>query len=202
MATATTRLMQHIANAVHEVPFFIKYRDHWRRKGKFINGMLELIRCYYADICVVRIPTGGRRYMLINDQVNKLHHRICQQLRTCRSLQSTTRTCYRTPTSSIRTCKLVLIIFTTKEDQQFNFVQVALKKQPQSLGILVITSWASQQTYEMSPVIRNGPVLFHKLSHMVASSIFVDCTRQRRDASAGIDAVSKAVCLINYDLAE
>ncbi|KAL8843022.1 MAG: hypothetical protein Q9176_002325 [Flavoplaca citrina] len=126
--TATERLMQHVANAVYENPFFVKYADHWRKKGRRIKDMLDLVRCYYADISVVRIPEKGR-YMLTNAQIDKLHHKIVLHCDASFSAKDDAHML-----SNVEELDAYLQAgfdhFTTKEDQPFNFVDVALRNNP------------------------------------------------------------------------
>ena len=70
--------MKHVANAIYDVEIFKNRAEYWRKKGKHISSMLDLFRCYYADISVIRIPTKGR-YMLANTQIFKLYHQIIQK---------------------------------------------------------------------------------------------------------------------------
>src|SRR5205823_10080976 len=74
--TATERLMDHVKMAIWSDP--IKhYLDKWIKKGRQINSCEELIRCYYSNVRVVRIPNKGRN-ALIKDQVDKLHLELQQ----------------------------------------------------------------------------------------------------------------------------
>ena len=69
--------------------------------------------------------------------------------------------------------------FTTKEGQPFNFVEVAFKNNPipRDFGDHILGLAAKVQ--EVTGII-DGPLLFQKLSFMIASCIFIDCIRQRR----------------------
>ena len=49
--------------------------DKWRTKGRPIKTTKDLLECYYSSITVVRILAKGR-YMLIDEQVEKLHTEI------------------------------------------------------------------------------------------------------------------------------
>ena len=175
--TATERLMQHVANAVFENPFFIKYAEHWRKKGKKIGNMLDLIHCYYAAISVVRIPSKGR-YMLTNSQINKLHHKIVLFCDASFSVKDDAHML-----SNVEELNAYLQAgfdhFTTKEDQPFNFVDVALRNNPipRDFGdhILAMAAKIKLETH-----VGDGPQLFKKLSSMVASCIFTDCIRASR----------------------
>ena len=175
--TATERLMQHVANAVFENPFFIKYAEHWRKKGRKIENMLDLVHCYYAEISVVRIPEKGR-YMLTNSQINKLHRKIVLHCDASFSAKDNAHML-----SNVEELDAYLQAgfdhFTTKEDQPFNFVDVALRNNPipRDFGdhILAMTAKISLVTH-----VRDGPHLFKILSSMVASCIFTDCIRASR----------------------
>jgi len=54
---------------------FVIMPNYGIKKGKRIKIMEDLITCYYSSIDVVRIPAKGH-YMLINDQIDKLHEQI------------------------------------------------------------------------------------------------------------------------------
>lgn len=175
--TATERLMQHVANAVFENTFFVKYAEHWRKKGKKIDNMFDLVRCYYAEISVVRIPQKGR-YMLTNSQINKLHHRIVLH---CDASFSAGDDAHML--SNVEELDAYLQAgfdhFTTKEDQPFNFVDVALRNNPipRDFGDHIL---AIAARIRLVTRIRDGPHLFRVLSSMVASCIFTDCIRASR----------------------
>ncbi|KAK5360276.1 hypothetical protein LTS13_010366 [Exophiala xenobiotica] len=175
--TATERLLAHVEHAVTEVEFFRLYTEHWRKRHKAINNMADLIRCYYADITVVRIPTKGR-YMLADAQINKLHAEI---LKGCDASFSSKMSAHMLSNTDELNSYLQAGFdhFTTEEDKPFNFVEVALKNNPipRDFGdhILGLAAVVREVTED-----RDGPKLFNKLSYMVASCIFIDCIRQRR----------------------
>lgn len=174
---ATKRLMDHVANAIHTQPIFQGPADYWRKKGKRIDSMLDLFRCYYADISVVRIPTKGR-YMLADAQINKLHHKIIVDCDASFRAKNDAHMLSNADELN-RYLQAGFDHFATKEDQPFNFVEVALKNNPiprdfgdHILGLAVKVREVTN--------LRDGPMLFEKLGLIVASSIFIDCIRQRR----------------------
>ena len=169
--------MDHVASAVHDVPMFKKYAEHWRRKGKRIQNMLDLFRCYYADICVIRIPTKGR-YMLADSQISKLHHTIVQNCDASFKMKHDAHMLSNTDELNSY-LQAGFDHFTTKEDLPFNFIEVALKNNPipRDFGDHILGMAAHVRKVTR---IRNGPELFKKFSFMVASCIFIDCIRQRR----------------------
>ena len=175
--------MCHVANAVYENPYFIKYATHWRKKGKKINNMLALVRCYYADISIVRIPEKGR-YMLTNSQINKPYHRTVLY---CDASFSEKDDAHML--SNIEELHAYLQAgfdhFTTKEDQPFNFVDVALRNNPipRDFGdhILATAAKIREVTH-----VRGGPHLFKILSSMVAYCIFTDCIRASKPGKSAL----------------
>lgn len=190
-STATKNLMQHVANAVFDVPIFSRYAQRWQRKGKAIRNMLDLIRCYYANISVVRIPTKGR-YMLADRQINMLHLEI---IKNCdASFQAKNDVHMLSNADELNTyLQAGFDHFTANEDQPFNFVEVALKNNPipRDFGDHILGMAAKVRKVTG---IRDGPELFKKLSFMVASSIFLDCIRQRRPGK--FSNVSTVVTLV------
>jgi hypothetical protein len=177
IATATKRLMDQVRDVVFTNPFFAAYADHWRRKGAAVGSMLDLFRCYYADISVVRVPQKGR-YMLINSQINKLHQEIVKHCDASFSAKDEAHML-----SNVDELNSYLQAgfdhFTTKENVPFNFVDVAFKNNPipRDFGdhILGMAIKIQEVTH-----VRNGSKLFEALSFMVASCIFTDCIRQSR----------------------
>ncbi|KAL8902691.1 MAG: hypothetical protein Q9207_004458 [Kuettlingeria erythrocarpa] len=161
--TATERLMQHVANAVYENPLFVRYAEHWRKKGRRIKDMLDLVRCYYADISV-------------------LHDRIVLHCDASFSAKDDARML-----SNVEELNAYLQAgfdhFTTKEDQPFNFVDVGLRNKPipRDFGDHILAMAA--QMREVTHVC-DGPRLFNVLSFMVASCIFTDCMRASRPGKA------------------
>jgi hypothetical protein len=72
---ATRILMSDIEGAIARVPRFAEYARIWNQRGRPIKTTKDLLECYYSSVTVIRIPTHGR-YMLINDQIGKLHTEI------------------------------------------------------------------------------------------------------------------------------
>ena len=139
--------------------------------------MLDLFRCYHADVCVVRIPEKCR-YMLADQQVNKLHQKIVQK---CNASFHAKNDAHMLSNAEELNSHLQAGFdhFGTKEDLPFNFVEVAMKNSPipgdfrdHALGLAA--------NFREVIGIRNGERRFHQLSHMVASYILIDTIRQRR----------------------
>lgn len=175
---ATKSLMSKVKNAIEKVPEFRTYADLWHQKGKHVKTMEDLIKCYYSSINVVRIPAKGR-YMLINEQIEKLHERI-------------TIAC----DDAFRTRELVRMLphvdelneylqagfkhFSKRLDVPFNFVEIAVRNHPvpQNLGDH-ISNLAADMHRKLD--YRDDPSpIFESLAPFVASCLLLDAVRGRR----------------------
>ena len=189
---ATRNLMQHVASAVDDVKEFRDRADFWRKKGRHVNDMLDLFRCYYSDVSVVRIPMKGR-YMLADEQVNKLHQQIIQDCDD--SFKAKTDSHMLSNTDDLNTyLQAGFDHFTTKEDEPFNFIDVALKHNPipRDFGDHILGLAAKVRGVTG---VKDGPELFQKLGSLVASCIFTDCIKQRRPGTAELLPFQKSVKL-------
>jgi hypothetical protein len=72
VANATASLMSDVSGAIERDPTYKDLKEHWVARGKPIRNMQDLLECYYSSITVVRVPGDGR-YMLINEQIQKLY---------------------------------------------------------------------------------------------------------------------------------
>ncbi|RSL81830.1 hypothetical protein CEP52_017116 [Fusarium oligoseptatum] len=73
--TATRLLMDDIRSAIRQVPQVEEYARFWRENGRTISSTHDLLKCYYASVSVVRVPSRGH-YMLMGEQVQKLFELI------------------------------------------------------------------------------------------------------------------------------
>ncbi|RTE83240.1 hypothetical protein BHE90_002241 [Fusarium euwallaceae] len=73
--TAMRLLMDDIRSAIRQVPQVEEYARFWRENGRTISSTHDLLKCYYASVSVVRVPSRGR-YMLMDEQVQKLFELI------------------------------------------------------------------------------------------------------------------------------
>lgn len=183
--TATTRLMEHIKYAIHSEPIK-KFADQWTKRGKTVNSSEELIKCYYADVRVIRIPAKGRN-MLIKKQVDQLHLQLSWACQASFKAKWEARQ-YCTTEELNRYLQAAFDHFTSKPEQPFNFVDIALKADPipQSFSdhILALVTWNSDS--------KNGRAKFKGLSKIVASCILLDCIRYKRP---GKPPISRLNCL-------
>jgi hypothetical protein len=69
---ATSSLMSDVAGAIDRDPTYKELKEYWIGRGKSISTMKDLLECYYSSVTIVRVPGDGR-YMMINEQVQKLY---------------------------------------------------------------------------------------------------------------------------------
>jgi hypothetical protein len=172
---ASNMLMTTIAGAINRDPKYKEYADYWTSRGKVIRTMKDLLECYYSSVRVVRIPKKGR-YMLIDEQISKLHQEITLS---CNQSFYTKRRARMLSNSDELHVYLQSAFdhFSQNLDTPFNFVEVAFKNNPIPLdlgGNILKLAVAVNE----SGVCDGGPNIFRELSSMVASCIVLDCNRQ------------------------
>ena len=180
---ATQSLLSSVKGAldyVEGVPRFRELADHWRSLGKHIFTVEDLILRYYSSFKVIRIPSRPR-YMLIDEQIGKLHSVI---KRNCDdSFRTKRRARMLTNADELNTyLQSGFDHFTTHLNVPFNFMQISLLRNPipNDFGghiLQLCTTIGSQQ-----PNHQPGRVswMFEKLSVMLASCVLVDCARFRK----------------------
>ena len=75
VSSATSRLLQSLSQTVQQNATFKEYALFWRKRGRNIKTVEELLLSYYSSVRVVRIPTTGRPN-LIYEQVQELYKEI------------------------------------------------------------------------------------------------------------------------------
>lgn len=170
--------MSDIAGAISRVPRFQEYALLWEGRGKAIKTTKDLLECYYSSVTVVRIPTRGR-YMLIDEQISKLHAEIT---RCCKNSYLTKRRIRMLSNGD----KLQVYLqsafdhFAQNLDAPFDFVKEAIKINPiprDFRGNILKLAIASRD-HNVFPNKDDGPKIFKELSRMVASCIMLDIVRQ------------------------
>jgi hypothetical protein len=173
--TATQTLMSSVAGAIAREPKYREYADYFTSRGKTIRTMHDLLLCYYSSVRVVRIPMKGR-YMLIDEQVSKLHQEITSSCSLSYYAKRKARMLSSTDELQVY-LQCAFEHFTQNLDTPFNFIEVAFRNNPipQDFGGSILKLAAAVQASSSSP--RDGRRLFRELSKMVASCIMLDCAR-------------------------
>lgn len=157
--------------------FFTGLAARWRRKGKRIDKILDLIRCYYSSFKVVRIPRKGR-YRLLHNQIHALHGIITTSCKA--SFESKARANMLAKSHELKTYfQSAFDHFAATLDIPFNFIAVSLLNNPipnDFGGHILQLAIAIQSRNHLA----KAPWIFQKLLPLVASSISLDCIRHRK----------------------
>lgn len=180
---ATQSLLDSVGDAfdgTEGVPQFRDLANHWRRLGREINNIEDLILCYYASFKVVRIPAGPH-YTMISQQIDKLHAVIRAD---CEESHETKRRARLLTNAE----ELNLYLqsgfdhFAAHIDIPFNFMQVSLMRNPipRDFGghILQLCETLNSRIPSREPARVKD--MFQKLSVMLASCVLLDCARFRK----------------------
>jgi hypothetical protein len=175
---ATRILMSDIEGAISRVPRFAEYALLWKQAGRTIRTTTDLLECYYSSVTVVRIPTHGR-YMLINEQVGKLH----AEIRKCCQAAYWTKKRVRMLSNDE---KLQVYLqsafdhFSQNLNKPFDFVKEAIKNNPipRDFGGNIMKLAIAVKDHNRFIDQHDGPKIFRELSHMVASCLMLNSARQ------------------------
>ncbi|KAI0124847.1 hypothetical protein BJ170DRAFT_478611 [Xylariales sp. AK1849] len=177
--TATKRLLKDIEGAIYREPRFEEHASIWRNHGRTINSTTDLLKCYYASITVVRIPSRGR-YMLMDDQVGKLFDTI---KRKCEASLMTKKKVRMLSNSEKLQVYLTAAFdhFSRDLETPFDFIKEALKHNPipRDFGGNILNLALSVMNKCQYQAIRlNAVMIFKKMGPMIASCIMLDSVRQ------------------------
>ncbi|KAF2259856.1 hypothetical protein CC78DRAFT_524125 [Lojkania enalia] len=90
VSIATDSLLESLANTVNKNVIFAKYAELWRKRGKKIDTVADLMMCYYSALKIVRLPTNGRP-TLMDAQAQKLYFEIDRGCQLSRAVKADTR---------------------------------------------------------------------------------------------------------------
>lgn len=166
--------MFNVADAVNHDPRYSRLRSYWVQKGRRVNTMKDLLECYYSSITVVRIPNNEGRYMMIDEQVNKLHNVIERRCSQSYNAKLGSRMTLNAETLNVY-LQCAFDHFAQNLHEPFDFMDVSFRMNPIPLnfGGNILKLAVAMRTRYTDP--RN---IFKHLSLMVASCILLDCVRQ------------------------
>ncbi|KAJ8114147.1 hypothetical protein OPT61_g3904 [Boeremia exigua] len=176
---ATQLLMSNVAESIERDPTYRGLRDYWVGRGRRIRTMQDLLECFYSSITVVRIPGEGR-YMMIDDQVKKLHEVITRRCSESFDAKKRSRMLSNSENLNVY-LQCAFDHFSQDLHIPFNFMDVSFKINPIPLdfGGNILKLAVAMKSQFIDP-----GKLFKDLSHMVASFILLDCVRQDLKGSA------------------
>ena len=174
---ATRKLLSNVESSIERIPALQDQLERWRTKGRPIKTTKDLLECYYTSVTFVRIPTKGR-YMLIDEQVEKLHSEIV--VKCCQSHYHKKQVRMLSTSEDLQIyLQLAFDHFAQNLNIPFDFVKVALQINP-------IPSDFSGNVVRLAVAIKDYrgscrvAEIFEHLSLMVASCIMLDIHRHRR----------------------
>ncbi|KAL8736431.1 MAG: hypothetical protein Q9166_000223 [cf. Caloplaca sp. 2 TL-2023] len=165
---ATNKLLSSVETAINTIPALQDHVTWWRANGRNIHTTKDLLECYYSSVTVVRIPVKGR-YMLIDQQVEKLHTQIMVKSNQSHYKKQKVRMLSNSEDLQLY-LQLAFDHFSQDLDTPFDFVSVALKINPipSDFGGNILKLAVSIKNRHQSWKVVD---IFKQLSLMVASCI-------------------------------
>ncbi|KAL8916178.1 MAG: hypothetical protein Q9172_006425 [Xanthocarpia lactea] len=174
---ATNKLLSSVESAINTIPILQDHVAWWRANGRVVHTTKDLLECYYSSVTVVRIPMKGR-YMLIDQQVEKLHTQI--MMKGNQSHYKKRKVGMLSDSEDLQLyLQLAFDHFSQDLDTPFDFVSIALKINPIPSdfgGNILKLAVSIKNRYRSWRVVE----IFEQLSLMVASCIMLDIHRHRR----------------------
>jgi hypothetical protein len=200
---ATQSLLASVGDAFDDLEGIPQFRDlanHWRRLGRVINNIKDLILCYYASFEVVRIPAGPQ-YTLINQQIEKLHETIRTDCEASHEAKRRARLLTNADELNLY-LQSGFDHFAKHIDEPFNFMQVSLMRNPipKDFGghILQLCEALNSRIPSREPAMVRW--MFQKLSVMLASCVLLDCVRFRKGQPH--ELFTNYTCFFEHAMAE
>lgn len=179
---ATQALLSSVRGAINYtegVPRFRALADHWRKLGRDVCSIEDLILCYYSSFRVVRLPNRS--------QINRMQEQVSQlrrAIKQCCHKSSEAKQRTRMQTDAV---ELGVFLqsgfdhFASHLDLPFDFMQVSLAHNPipQSFGDHILHLCLAIQRLCLDEQDRTRRLL-ERMGSFVASCVMLDCTRYRK----------------------
>jgi hypothetical protein len=172
--TSTRLLFDSLATTIDKNVEFSKYAELWRQRGKRIDNVEDLMKCYYSAVMVVRLPTNGRP-KLIEAQAQKLYLEIERGCRLARSVKAETRMLLNAFEFQ-GYLNHAFDHFCSTIDAPFDFVECSYlnTRLSTTFGESILTLAAGMARKKPRPTASS---IFDKLGRMIASTIMLDTVR-------------------------
>jgi hypothetical protein len=157
---------------------FEKYMEFWTSRGKDIQSLEDLLKCYYTSVTVIRIPRKPA-YMRIGDQVERLHKIIGDRCKSARGTREKAQ--MLSDANELHTyLQYAFDHFSVDLDKPFNFIEVSLNSNPippTFAGNILKLAIEMKNRCKLT----NGTKIFSdSLGKMVVSCILLDITRRSK----------------------
>lgn len=158
---------------------FVKLANDWRNRGRKIDNILDLIRCYYSTFTVIRIPTKGR-YQLLEEQIWKLHGIIANACDASFKSKLKARMLLHADELDVYLQSAYTHFALPKGlTDPFNFMKVSLKHNPIPTDFKGHILQLALSIRARFPAMKSERI-FHLLGDIVAACIMLDFTRHRK----------------------
>lgn len=181
---STEGILHDLGQTVNHNVTFKKWAQFWRERGKPINGLIDLILCYYSSIQIIRLPGEGRP-KLMGDQVGKLYNATLTACISARFARYQARMLLDVEDLNDYLQEAFNHYSNTLESP-FDFVQASSRNSPipPDFGGNIL-----KLALEMMSILKpeqhtDARRIFSELSYMVASCIMLDSARHKNKGSA------------------
>jgi hypothetical protein len=137
----------------------------------------ELLHCYYSDVRIVCIPAADRPAARINQQYRALHEEIRTASQHCRSRRSDVGLLLNAEELEVY-LKYAFQHFSKDATNPFDFHSAAFSATPIAQTVKDHIVKVAKYTMECRPQ-ESGGEIFGRVASLVASSIFLDASRNR-----------------------
>jgi hypothetical protein len=176
---ATLKFLSDHQDAIKDAGILKDRSEQWRKRGKAIHTLKDLLFCYFSNFKIVCIPHSNRPPQSIYDQYVKLFDAI-QTV----SGESKKRREQAGMLFSSRELQLYLRIsfehFCTQDKKPFNFLRAAEQLNPAAATYEDHIVNAATFFRKTKPELSGNGLFNIELAPLVASSILLDATRRRR----------------------
>ncbi|KAH7087111.1 hypothetical protein FB567DRAFT_526936 [Paraphoma chrysanthemicola] len=176
---ATQSLLEannHCVDQHHGPHYFKRLAARWRKKGRSIENILDLIQCYYSTFKVIRIPQKGK-YHLLHSQVRRLRGMLSTACRKSYDAKASANTLSKSQDLNVY-FQSAFDHFARTLDDPFNFIKVSLLNNPIPAdfgGHILQLAIAIQSQIESA----NAAWIFDNMVQLLASCIVLDCIQYR-----------------------
>ncbi|KAF1960915.1 hypothetical protein CC80DRAFT_590230 [Byssothecium circinans] len=179
--TSTSLVLSSLADTVDKNVKFSQYAELWRKRGKNIENVEDLMLCYYSAFRVIRLPTNGRP-TLVEEQAGKLYSEIERGCRLARNVKSQTRMLLNAFEFQAY-LNHAFDHFCSSLDTPFDFVQCSYltSRLSTTFGESILALAVSMARKKPRP---EAATIFKKLGHLIASCMMLDVMRSNLKGTA------------------
>jgi hypothetical protein len=177
-SASTRSILRSLDEVVHRNLVFKKHAKLWSERGKTINGIEDLLLCYFSSITVLRIPTS-QSPNLMYAQAEKLYSAIVRSSHVAQTRKSDLRMLLDS-----RQLQSYLIRafdhYSRTLHHPFDFVVASFLDSPvpNNLGENILQFAIALMNYQVQEKLeRNGRDIFQQLAPLIASCIMIDAIR-------------------------